>query len=112
MADVKVSLTLHPTFFRVLRTRVTINLHEESFDAAIENLKQAMEYAPSEAERQSLQDELDIAEQLAEESRQKQKDYYKILGMCAILLAKPVSHAQYGQRCRAPLLPARYKKSV
>ncbi|THH18221.1 hypothetical protein EW146_g2715 [Bondarzewia mesenterica] len=80
-SDIKSSLTLHPTFFKAIRCRARINLHEECYDAAIEDFKQAIEYVRTEAERRALQAELNEAERMAAIKRNKRKNHYDTLGM-------------------------------
>ncbi|KAI0058879.1 protein prenylyltransferase [Artomyces pyxidatus] len=82
LVDIEASILLYPTSFKALRTRARIQLHLESYDAAIADFRKAIEQAEFEAvdaEVRSLRGELKKAE--AALKRSKTKDYYKILGV-------------------------------
>ena len=80
LADCDACLAVAPTYFKALRTRGRIHLSTEDFEAAVRDLKQAYELAPTGSnDEASLSREVKDAEVKLKKS--KMKDHYKTLGI-------------------------------
>ncbi|KAG8780259.1 hypothetical protein FRC15_009667 [Serendipita sp. 397] len=83
LADLDVSLKLHPDGWKAVRTRARIHLAKDDYEQAISDFREALELAESglgnDGAQNELREEIRKAEVLLK--RSKEKDYYKILGV-------------------------------
>lgn len=88
LQDIDTSLKYKPNYFKALRTRARIYVGLELFDPAVEDFSAAVEYGSahmSEEDLSNLKEEMESTEKQAIQHRQKEKDYYKILGAWPLL---------------------------
>jgi DnaJ homolog subfamily C member 7 len=80
LADLELSLKLHPDSWKAVRTRARIRLAQDEFEEAISDFREALELAEggvgNGGAQQELQEELRKAEVLLK--RSKEKDYYSM----------------------------------
>lgn len=79
MIDIQASLKLH-TLATSLRIRARIYVLDENYDAAIDDLMNAIELTMNEALKRELREELSKVESQAEYSRTVKHNHYDILG--------------------------------
>ncbi|TFY78663.1 hypothetical protein EWM64_g5352 [Hericium alpestre] len=78
--DINTSLELNPSSYKALRIRGSIHMHNEDYEAAVEDFSNAIEEADSESAKHSIKLLLHEADDLLDAQRNQKKDHYTILG--------------------------------
>ncbi|KAH9942881.1 DnaJ-domain-containing protein [Amylocystis lapponica] len=84
LKDIDSALNLKPQYFKALRTRARIYVGLELYESAVDDFTAALQHGTAEmsaSDVDALKAELSRTEQAAVLERNKEKDYYKILGL-------------------------------